>query len=165
MTTEKHRIEASRARGTAEAIVEKLKPHCSKIQIAGSLRRRLLWVHDIDIALVPANSYSYYLELLKMIHPAKPKPDGPKIKKIQIGDIPVDIYIATEQEWYTLLLIRTGSARNNIRLCEAARDRGWILKADGSGLFNQFGKRVAGDSEESIFSALGLTYQLPEERI
>lgn len=34
----------------------------------------------------------------------------------------------------------------------------------GDGLFNEVGQRIAGDSEESIYGALGLPYQRPEER-
>ncbi|GAI94863.1 unnamed protein product, partial [marine sediment metagenome] len=42
--------------------------------------------------------------------------------------------------------------------------RAWRLFADGSGLFNERGERIAGDSEESIYQALGLRYQEPWER-
>jgi len=41
---------------------------------------------------------------------------------------------------------------------------GWHLAASGEGLFNEKGERVAGDTEESIYEALGLAYQRPEER-
>ena len=45
-----------------------------------------------------------------------------------------------------------------------AQRRGWHLKANGDGLFNHHGNRMAGDTEESIFEALGVPYQEPEER-
>jgi DNA polymerase (family 10) len=76
----------------------------------------------------------------------------------------VDIYIADETTWATLLLIRTGSTENNIRLCSRAKDMGWHLAASGDGLFNEMGKRIAGDTEISIYNALGLPYQEPLER-
>jgi DNA polymerase (family 10) len=84
--------------------------------------------------------------------------------RIDVGQYPVDIYFADENTWATLLLIRTGSAANNIRLCSKAKNMGWHLHADGAGLFNQFGKRMAGDTEASIYEALGLPYQTPAER-
>ncbi len=34
----------------------------------------------------------------------------------------------------------------------------------GDGLFNERGERIAGDSEESIFAALGEKYRRPEGR-
>jgi hypothetical protein len=41
---------------------------------------------------------------------------------------------------------------------------GWHLAASGDGLFNGKGERIAGDSEISIYNALGLAWQRPEER-
>ncbi|MBN1366607.1 MAG: hypothetical protein JW967_01600 [Dehalococcoidales bacterium] len=82
----------------------------------------------------------------------------------------VDFYIATPETWATLLLIRTGSREHNIKLCSLARQKGMKLHADGSGLFrvslleSEPDERIAGDTEDSIFKALGLPYQEPEER-
>jgi len=76
----------------------------------------------------------------------------------------VDLYFATAETWATLLLIRTGSKENNIRLATLAKRRGWHLAANGDGLFDEKGRRVAGDSEESIYKALVLPYQEPWER-
>jgi len=38
------------------------------------------------------------------------------------------------------------------------------LKASGDGLFNEEGERIAGDTEQSIYEALGIPYQEPQER-
>ncbi len=79
-------------------------------------------------------------------------------------EITLDVYYATPETWATLLLIRTGSKENNIRLATLANKRGWRLAASGDGLFNEKGERIAGDSEESIYETLGLRYQEPWER-
>ncbi|MBA7541791.1 hypothetical protein ES705_34107 [subsurface metagenome] len=92
------------------------------------------------------------------------KVSGQKILRVTVGDVPVDIYVASEEIWATLLLIRTGSKESNIRLCTLAQKRGWRLAASGDGLFDENGQRIAGDTEASIFEALGLAYQRPEER-
>jgi len=81
-----------------------------------------------------------------------------------MDSIPLDIYFATPETFATLLLIRTGSVESNIRLAARAKKRGWRLAASGGGLFNERGERIAGDSEESIYQALGLPWQRPEER-
>ena len=81
-----------------------------------------------------------------------------------MGDIQIDLYFAEPETWATLLLIRTGSTENNIRLATRAKELGWHLAASGDGLFNENGERIAGDTEISIYNALGLPWQRPEER-
>lgn len=152
------------AEAQAQAIVKKLAPYCKKIEIAGSIRRRRPRVNDIDIVLIPSDIWNLNQEILSLCRPFKPKISGSKIMRIDVGRYPVDIYLADESSWATILLIRTGSTANNIRLCSRAKDLGWILHANGAGLFNQFGKRIAGDTEPSIFESLGIPYQSPEER-
>jgi DNA polymerase (family 10) len=166
MPPEKSKIILERAQKTAEAIVKRLAPYCKpdKIVVAGSIRRRRPWVHDIDIVLIPSDPWNLQQEILNLSRPMKPLLQGEKVMRFMLGDIQVDLYFATEDNWATLLLIRTGSTENNIRLCSRAKEMGWHLHADGSGLYNQYGKRVAGDTEISIYNALGLPYQTPEER-
>ena len=90
--------------------------------------------------------------------------NGPKASRFIYKGAQVDLYYASEETWATLLLIRTGSREHNIRLAAAAKAKGWKLKANGDGLFNEEGRRIAGDSERSIFEALGLHYVVPVER-
>lgn len=158
-------IELSRAQTVAEAVVELLKPYCKPgyIKIAGSIRRKKSWVKDIDLVLIPKDLWGLHAELTKL-GGGKLKMSGTKIIRVMYGNIQVDVYVADEQIWSTLLLIRTGSTQNNICLCTVARDRGWHLAASGDGLFDETGERIAGDTEQSIFEALGLRYQEPEER-
>ena len=89
---------------------------------------------------------------------------GSKLMRVMVNSVQVDIYVASEETWATLLLIRTGSKESNIRLCSLAKKKGWRLAASGDGLFNEMGERVAGDSEESIYQALGEPWQEPWER-
>lgn len=163
------KIALERAKKTGEAIVKRLAPYCKKksdgqtpyIEIAGSIRRRRPWVNDIDIVLIPADLWNLHHEILGL---GQTRAAGGKIMRVMVNGIQVDIYIASEETWATLLLIRTGSAENNIRLCTRAKDMGWRLHADGTGLFNQNGQRVAGDTELSIYNALGEKWQQPWER-
>jgi len=153
-----------RAQKTAEAIVEKLKPYCTKIEIAGSIRRQRPRCHDIDLVLIPSDPWNLHHEILSLCRPFPATASGSKIMRIAVNNTQVDIYFADETTWATLLLIRTGSAENNIRLCSIAKKRGWHLHADGSGLFNENGERIAGDTEASIYEALGISYQEPTKR-
>jgi len=150
-----------RAQKIANELVWHLAPHCSRIEIAGSVRRKQPWVNDIDLVLIPNDLWGFHAELTKL---GPLKMSGQKILRLMVGGIQVDIYVADERTWATLLLIRTGSMENNIRLATLAKKRGWRLAASGDGLFNELGERIAGDSEESIYEALNLHYQTPEER-
>jgi DNA polymerase (family 10) len=150
-----------RARQTADAVVKRLAPHCRKIEVAGSIRRLRPRVHDIDIVLIPDDAWTLYGEIMKL---GQVRMSGSKISRVMIGDIQVDIYFATEETWATLLLIRTGSMESNIQLCSIAKKKGWHLAADGTGLFNDKKERIAGDTELSIYQALGLSYKNPEDR-
>lgn len=102
----------------------------------------------------------------------KIKQGGQKLIRVEPNDHPglaYDIYVARPETWATLLLIRTGSAKHNIILCKLARQKSMVLHADGSGLFHLVDcegreSRAAGDTEESIFLALGLKFRRPDER-
>jgi len=150
-----------RAEKVANAIIKRLAPYCSRIQVAGSVRRKAPNPRDIDLVLIPQDPWSLHTELMKL---GPMKMSGSKIMRVEVDGTQVDIYIASEETWATLLLIRTGSKENNIRLATLAKKRGWHLAASGEGLFNERGERVAGDSEKSIYEALGVPWQEPKER-
>ena len=150
-----------RAQKVADAVVKHLSPYCQRIEIAGSIRRKKPWVNDVDLVLIPKDLWNLHSELMKL---GQLKMSGKKIIRVMVGSTQVDIYVCEPETWATLLLIRTGSKENNIRLCSRAKDMGWHLAASGDGLFNEREERIAGDSEISIYNALGLPYQRPEQR-
>ena len=154
-------MQLERAQRVAGEVIKRLSPYCQKIEVAGSVRRKKPQVRDIDFVLIPSDPWNLSHEIggLGQSYVA-----GEKLKRVMVGNTQVDIYYATKETWATLLFIRTGSTENNIRLCSLAKKKGWHLSASGNGLFNESGERVAGDSEESIYEALGLPYQAPEER-
>ena len=154
-------VELERAQKIAAEVVLRLSPYCTKIEVAGSIRRRKPWVKDVDIVLIPAHPWNLSQEI-RGLGPVKIR--GNKLTRFSYNGVQVDLYFARPAAWATLLLIRTGSKENNIRLCTLAKKRGWHLAANGDGLFDENGRRVAGDSEESIYMALGLPYQEPWER-
>ena len=162
----------------AEEVVKMLLPHCERIAVAGSIRRCRPVVNDVDLVLIPndRNAIAGVLGKLGRVErsgmqqarvemPVRMmRKPGEGITEVFQGAIGVDVYYATPDNFATLLLIRTGSKGNNIRLCTLARKRGWHLAANGDGLFNGRGERVAGDTEKSIYQALGIPWQEPWER-
>jgi len=154
-------MELEKAKVIASTVVKALEPYCDKIQVAGSIRRQKPMVNDIDLVIIPRDRWNLDPALMRM---GNYKMSGKKIARVEMDSIPLDIYFATPETFATLLLIRTGSVENNIRLATLAKKRGWRLAASGDGLFDETGKRIAGDTEESIYTALGRTYQQPWER-
>jgi DNA polymerase/3'-5' exonuclease PolX len=180
----------SNALAPARDLCRALEPHCERLVIAGSIRRKRPRVHDIDLVAIPK------MECFERTMFGAPATDlretqffravkdslvlvagGDKIisgwKKWPTGDVPVEIYIATPENWATLLLIRTGSAQHNIELCERARALEMQLHANGEGLVrgvvNERTQRtepqqIPCTTEEDIFSALKLEYKPPEAR-
>jgi len=158
-------MKLEQAKQIANNIKEILTPYCDRIEIAGSIRRRKPIVHDIDIVLIEKPESALIIpSILATIGTLTL--NGSKIKRVLYHeeDIFIDIYFATPASWSTLLLIRTGSKENNIRLATTAKRKGWQLKANGDGLFNNHGDRIAGDTEETIYQVLGLPYQEPHDR-
>lgn len=154
------------ARAIAKTVKDSLAPYCERIEIAGSIRRGKSVVHDVDIVLIEKPEAALIMHSL-LSGLGLVELNGSKIKRLRYGkeNIAVDIYVATPDTWGTLLLIRTGSKENNIWLCSLAKRKGWHLKANGDGLFDENGNRIAGDTEESIYSALGIPYQEPKDRL
>jgi len=154
-------MELEKAKAIANEVIKRLSPYCQRIEVAGSIRRQKPMVNDIDFVLIPSDPWNLSHEIMGL---DPPKLGGEKVKRVIYNGVQLDFYFATPETWATLLLIRTGSKENNIRLATLAKKRGWHLSANGDGLFNEKGERVAGDSEESIYKALGLVYAPPELR-
>ncbi len=164
-------MELEKAKKIADEVVEKLSPFCERIAIAGSIRRQKSYVRDIDIVLIPSNQ-GQVLAVLQSL--GRIKSGGGKRIAVGMGftkGIDLDVYVATNETWATLLLIRTGSTSHNVKLCKLALQKGMKLHANGSGLFKvtndereEFEERIAGESETSIFEKLGLPYLAPEKR-
>ena len=154
-------MELEKAKTIANEVINRLSPYCQKIEVAGSIRRHKPTVRDIDIVLIASDPWNLSHEIMGL-GPSSLR--GDKLKRVTYKGVQVDLYHATPETWATLLLIRTGSKENNIRLATLAKKKGWHLAASGDGLFNEKGQRVAGDSEESIYEALGLLWQEPYER-
>lgn len=138
-----------------------LGPYCDKIVVAGSVRRQRPFPRDIDIVAIP--KMGTLRGILPMLFDTLLF-NGPKLARLRYKGMQVDIYYASDETWATLLLIRTGPKESNIALCSIAQARGWKLHANGDGLFDGQGRRIAGDTELEIFHALGLKYKEPEER-
>jgi DNA polymerase/3'-5' exonuclease PolX len=172
------------ARDIAEKFVNDIKDVCEQIEIVGSLRRQKYAVNDIDIIVIPkfiqeddetlfgepvqTNLLDRRLSQFCFRGTLSLEANGSKIKRfiksVDGEEVPIDIYIASKETWWTLLLIRTGSKNHNIMLAKRAIEMHMHLKADGSGLLSPGGTIIPIESEEQIFKHLNLSFRIPEDR-
>ncbi len=180
------------AKKKALEIAQALEPHCERLKVAGSIRRGKLWVKDIDLVAIP-RMYSKnalfgrtseldktdFYEAVRGVLSSLTS-EGMKLLRGPAyldypTTIPVDIYIAADESWATLLLIRTGSLEHNIWMCARAKACGGKLHADGSGLevpgqYDPVAQRVINNkvirakTEEEIFKAMGIPLADPKDR-
>lgn len=150
----------------AREFLEEHKSHIKKAEIVGSIRRNKPMVNDVDILVIPNNINTFGAAVHR--NAGRVIKLGSKMMTIEYGPVKIDLYIADEKNWATLLLIRTGSKENNISLCRLAKMNGMTLHADGRGLSRV---EIGGGetllnltTEEDIYNALGIKYQPPEKR-
>ena len=156
-----------KAQDLAEQIKNTVAAHCSKIEVAGSIRRQKPKVHDIDFVVVTETDAEWQKigEQLKRMK-AKFSCQGNSVTKALVpcksGLFQVDFYRAQPKTWGIHLLIRTGSAEHNTWLASYAISKGMRIRYS-EGLIKD-GKAVAGETEQDVFTALGLPFPAPNER-
>jgi DNA polymerase/3'-5' exonuclease PolX len=166
-----------------------LASHFEKWTVCGSIRRKKSEVNDIDIVAIekPHTRYQFgeptISQRIKRLDPTGESEakamgkqgaarflDGDKIKRFQYRGMMIDLYLADEKTYGTLVLIRTGSKDHNVRLTTLAMGKGWKLFASGQGLC-RVGKtnrdmilEVIDSTEDGILLKLLGRVPKPEER-
>ena len=155
----------------AEEIANQIKTsasiHCEKLEIVGSIRRRRPKIHDVDFVAV-AKSDAEWQKIADDVKRSKARIGcaGPSVIKAYVphgnGLFQVDFYRAKASTLGINTLVRTGSAEHNTWLAGYAISKGMRLKYS-EGLIKD-GKAIAGETEESVFTALGLPCPPPQKR-
>ena len=148
----------------AERLVAELRkvPGVIAVASAGSFRRGRDTVGDLDI-LVSARRGSPALQRLTGdAEVARVLAAGTTRASVLLhGGLQVDLRLLAPSSWGAGLLYLTGSKAHNIALRRMAQERG--LKISEYGVYRGT-QRIAGDSEESMYQALGLPWIAPELR-
>ena len=147
----------------SKKVVSWISPYCKKIEIVGSIRRKVENPRDVDIVLIPKNSQAK--EKLEKLLESKGRKTlgGEKKAYFKIHGINIELYYTVPEEWGAALLAYSSKRGSGIGLRIVARLKGFKLSQHG--LFNRkTGKRVAGKTEEEIYHALGRPYKKPEDR-
>ena len=158
------KLELAQAQIFAKQVENTIKPLCVRLEVVGSIRRQKPVVGDIDFVVVAVDgNWSKIVQTLKK---STVVCAGKSVIKLicQFGDclFQVDFYRATSKTFGIQELIRTGSAEHNMWLAGYAVSNGFRLKYS-EGLMKD-DVAMAGETEESVFSALGLPCPKPERR-
>jgi len=156
-----------RARRRAEEALAALESAglASRIEIAGSLRRRKEIVRDIDIVAASPDPGALADAFRRLPRVADITADGPTKTSVRFADgLAADLRIVSEAEFPAAWLYFTGSEEHNVELRGRAKRMG--LKLNEYGLFRSQppGEVLPGASEAAIYAALGLPYIEPELR-
>ena len=150
------------ARKIALKYLNILKPYCTRIEIAGSIRREKPEVKDIEIVAIPGNIESFAREVNKL-QKVKGEPTGKYTQRILPEGIRLDLFIANEKNWGLIFAIRTGSANFSHKILAC----GWVKKGYHSVngmLIDKYGNEVEVRKEEELFKLIGISYISPERR-
>jgi DNA polymerase (family 10) len=137
-------------------------PGVERVEIAGSYRRGRETVGDLD-ALVSApagvdacGALGRYPDLRELLASGATRASG-----ILRNSLQVDVRAVPPESFGAALVYFTGSKEHTIHLRRLAQERG--CKLSEYGLFRD-DKRIAGETEEGVYRALGLSWMAPELR-
>jgi DNA polymerase (family 10) len=148
----------------AEGVFQKMEAYFGalgiKVGMAGSLRRGKSTVGDLDLL----STDKRVVEAIKGCPGvAQLIESGPKRTSVKLEDgVQVDVRLFEDDEYGAALVYFTGSKDHNIALRNLAIENEW--KLNEYGLFDRRGKRLAGRTEEEVYTKLGLVYIPPELR-
>lgn len=130
------------------------------VEIAGSFRRKLETIKDLDIVVSTADlNICDKIVLLDLFKNVREK--GDRKMSFLVNNFPVDIRICRKDEFTTTLHHFTGSKFHNEKLRSIAKEKGY--KLNEYGLFKD-DERVYISSERDIYRNLDLPYIIPEMR-
>lgn len=144
--------------------------HNVRVSFAGSIRRELEQVHDIDILVSP-----YSKDVQKIVETwGEVLWTGPdKISLLQSWQdfedpknltrhIQVDIRFISPESWGPALQYFTGSREHNIRIRAIAKQKKMILNEKG--VFDKGGRRIDNNTEGNVYTSIGLRWFPPRYR-
>jgi len=148
----------------AMRLIKFLEKYAEKISLAGSLRRRKETIGDMDILAVSFSPKKLMDEFTGMKEVDKILAKGETKSSVRLkSGIQVDLRIVDKESFGSALQYFTGSKEHNIEVRKiAVRSR---YKLNEYGLFDKkSNKKIAGETEEEVYKALGMQYIPPELR-
>ncbi|MEO8446450.1 MAG: hypothetical protein ABI528_03095 [bacterium] len=151
----------------AREIIDVIKPHCNKIEIAGSIRRQKSIVKDIELVVTTPdiNNLKNKLGLFLLKENKKPfVKSGNKYINFLHKGYKFDLFIADEDNFGIIFLVRTGSAEFSTRMLAQWKR---VTKGGASRygyLHDIEGKKYITKTEDEVFELLKVDFIEPEFR-
>jgi DNA polymerase (family 10) len=163
------------ARPVGEAALDFFEaiPEAGRCELGGSLRRWKPTIGDIDV-LVESDDRQAVIDAFTDWEEADEVIEaGTDKASVRSDGLRVDLRVVVPDEFGSALQYFSGSKEHNIRLRNYAIDRGY--KINEYGVFDvseiedpdagqRVGERVAGETEEGMYEAIGLPWMPPEMR-
>lgn len=184
---DKPRYPREKALEVAQEIYDLLKPWCERIKVVGSLRRRKAWVSDCEILFIGKkltrqkdlfeneafDAALHRIDELEMTQVIRKRPnvnghtawgDKNRLAVHCKTGIPIDFFAATEENFWNLLVCRTGGAKMNTLISEAYQRRNRRWHPYEIGYSEQDGSMHPNFNERAVFTNAGLAYVEPWAR-
>ncbi len=162
--SQSRRFKLATAAQYAEALHAFLQtiPGVNQVVVAGSFRRMRETVGDLDILVTAAKDSPVMQRFTAYDEVAEVFSSGETRASVLLkSGLQVDLRVVAQQSYGAALHYFTGSKAHNIAIRRIAQQQG--LKINEYGVFRG-AQRIAGDSEESVYRAVGLPYIPPDLR-
>jgi DNA polymerase (family X) len=139
-------------------------PGVTRIDRAGSLRRRLATIGDLDLLAAVEDPAAVITALDGLPEVERVLSAGSDKSSIVLRNGPrVDLMVCPPSAWGTHAVHFTGSRDHNIALRGMALDRGWSLSEKGFKVLDT-GELLLAAEEHEVYERLGLPWIAPELR-
>lgn len=179
----------------ADCFLERIRPACERAELAGSLRRRRPECRDIEVVAIPRFSKRVHaiekpgdlfaaattVETVEKVNDTWARVDeladsgsfskrGERFRQFCFAGAKVDVFLADQDNWGNIFLIRTGSADFSHWLMGELNTRGYtshegrIHRHDGTKARNPHGPPLSTPDEVGVFRLAGHMYIDPNKR-
>ncbi len=153
-------------RAEAERIAEAIRAHPDvlELEIAGSIRRRMEIVRDVDLVCAVRGSPSVVAASFAQLRGVKEVlGGGGRTLSLRLEDgVRVDVHCVRPEQFALALWRATGSSAHVKQITERAAGMGFVLAGDE--LRDRDGALVSIPDEPALYAQLGLAYVVPEQR-
>jgi DNA polymerase (family 10) len=162
------RMPYAEALSIAEKRRAELEPHCYRIEIAGSLRRKRSDIGDIEIVAIP-KPYGVGLfesgiaSVISQWPAIKGELPCKYTQRILPEGIKIDLFFATPENWGLIFAIRTGSAEFSHHVLAT----GWVQRGYKSleGMLHYRDNPIPVREERDLFGLIKIPFVQPEHRL